>query len=372
MNHWVKGMDVSTLLEVETCGGHFFDGGIEKNALEILKDYGTNLVRLRLWNNPYTPEGEAYGAGTNDLAVVMELARRAKRLGMEWMLDFHYSDFWADPGKQTPPKAWQGYDIEQLKKAVYDYTWSVMTVLKEADLLPAIVAVGNEVTKGLLWPLGKVPNYKNIAQLISVGIRAVKAVDRNTSTMIHLDNGGRNDLYREWFDNYFSNEGEDFEYIGLSYYPFWHGSFEQLQHNLNDLAVRYGKDLIVAETSMGFTLEDYKDYEKLSDSERNGMAAKPALASKIEFPMTSLGQSQFMQKLMEIIRDVPNHKGKGFVYWEAAWIPVPGSQWANKAAREYVGETSKGGNEWANQVLFDYDGNALPALKTIRDFQVKC
>ncbi|MCC8075832.1 MAG: glycosyl hydrolase 53 family protein [Clostridiales bacterium] len=368
MKSWIKGADLSSLLEVEACGGVFSDHGVQGDAMEILAGYGFNLVRLRLWNDPYSPQGEPYGAGNCDLACVMTLARRAKALGMDWLLDLHYSDFWADPGKQITPKAWQGLGMDALEQAVYDYTFSVMTILREANLLPSIVAVGNELSCGLLWPLGRIPAFDNIARLVSAGIRAVRRTSPGVSVMLHLDNGGCNDLYRTWFDSYFAAGGADFEYIGLSYYPFWHGSPNELRANLNDLALRYHKDMVVAEVSMGHTTEDYQRYEKLPEGQRKGMATKPELVAKVTYPMTPQGQSDFMQEIMEILRDVPENRGKGFIYWEPAWLPVPGSGWATQPALDYTGEAGPGGNEWANQALFNYDGEALPALETIRAF----
>ncbi len=367
MKDWIKGMDLSTLLEVEECGGRFSDGGVPGDAMEILRRYGMNLVRLRLWNDPYDSCGAPYGAGTNDLARTMKLARRAKALGADWMLDFHYSDFWADPGKQNPPKAWRGMDEAGLEAAVYDYTLSVMEALRAAELLPAMTAVGNELTNGLLWPVGKRPNFDNIVRFVDAAIRAVRAAAPGVEIVIHLDDGGNNALYREWFDNYFARGGADFEYIGLSYYPFWHGNLDGLRRNMRDIASRYGKDLIVVETSTGFTMEDYARYEALSPAQRKGMATKPELAARIDYPMTPDGQRAFLRDLAEVIRSVPGGRGRGFIYWEAAWIPVPGSGWATDAALAYTGEKGPGGNEWANQALFDYEGRALPALETIRE-----
>ena len=369
MGAFIKGMDISTLIEVESCGGKFYDHGTPGDAIEILKGYGMNLARLRLWNDPYGPDGQPYGAGTNDLAKTIQMARRLKNAGIGWMLDFHYSDFWADPGKQTIPKAWRGMSPRELEAAVYHYTKGGLIRLREERLLPAIVAVGNELSNGLLWPYGKTPNYENIVLFLNAGIRAVREASPEAKIMLHLDNGGNNGLYRTWFDSYFARGGMDFDYIGLSYYPFWHGSVDDLKRNMQDIALRYGKELIIAEVSTGFTLEDYASYEKLEPSMRKGMAAKRELAQKVPYPMTPEGQSAFMQDIMEALRSVPDGKGKGFVYWEPAWIPVPGCGWANDEALAYTGEQGPGGNEWANQALFDYDGNALPALKTIRDFK---
>ena len=366
METFIKGMDVSSLKELEELGAKYYMDGKEKGILEILKAYGVNSIRLRLWNDPYSESGVPYGAGTSDLNTTMELARRVLDMGFGFLLDIHYSDFWADPGKQRIPKAWRGMSVEELEAAVYDFTRSTLLTMRSEHVFPTMIQVGNELSNGLLWPYGKVPNYDNIARFINAGIRAVRSVDQEIPIMLHLDNGGNNALYREWFDE-FMKRGEDFQIIGLSYYPFWHGTLQQLEDNMRDISGRYGKELIVAEVSMGHTLEDYKDYEKLSDEQRKGMAAKPELAAKIEYPMTHQGQCEFMQDFLTRIAGI---KGcRGFYYWEPGWLPVPGSGWANEEALAYIEEKGPGGNEWANQALFDYDGNALPALKTIKDFQ---
>ncbi|MCD7746351.1 MAG: glycosyl hydrolase 53 family protein [Lachnospiraceae bacterium] len=408
MNNWFTGMDLSTLQAVEANGGKFYDKGQQGDAMEILRAYGMNLVRLRLWNDPFDEDGCSYGAGDCDIETVLVLAKRAKRLGVGWLLDFHYSDFWADPGKQRVPKAWRGMNAKELEQAVYDYTAEVLERCRREDVVPQMVAVGNELSNGLLWPLGQLSpggtisdTYKNVAAFVSAGIRAVRDFERriNTGTigtdrshfvpdfglpvreepsdgamdgdsckipvMIHLDNGGNNELYRRWFDQYFANGGADFEYIGLSYYPFWHGTLEMLEANMNDIALRYGKRLIVAEVSMGFTMEDYAAYEQLSPKERKGMATKPEIAAAVPYPMSPQGQADFMRDLICVIKKVPNGLGCGFVYWEAAWLPVPNVGWANAESCAYIQEPGPYGNEWANQALFDYDGNALPALEAI-------
>lgn len=364
----IKGMDLSSLEEVEQCGGKFYDHGVQRDVMDILKSYGTDYVRLRLWNDPYTPDGRAYGAGCNDFDVTLRLAKRALAHGFGFLLDFQYSDFWADPQKQTLPKAWRGLDADGLARAVYDFTRQTLEKLKSQGAAPTMVAVGNELSNGLLWPYGKVPAYEQIAKFVSAGIRGVNAVDNHIPVMVHLDNGGDHALYRNWFDQYFANGGEDFAYIGMSYYPFWHGNLAGLEENMHDIALRYRKDLILAEVSMGFTMEDYKEYEQLSDSERKGYATKPHLVEHLDYPMTKSGQSGFLQAVMELLERVPENRGKGFFYWEPAWLPRHGSEWATEAGREYIKEPGKGGNEWANQALFDYDGNALPALAAIRDF----
>ena len=364
---FIKGFDLTSLLEVERCGGKFCDGGKPEDVLHILKRYGANWVRLRLWNDPYDENGGDYGAGTCDLATVLALARRAKNAGMAWLLDLHYSDFWADPGKQTVPKAWRGLDEAGLERAVYRYTRDVLCACRAAGVEPGMVQVGNEITNGLLWPTGKTPNWETVCRYVTAGVQAVREEMPGTQVMVHLDNGGKNDLYREWFDHYFQLGGTC-DVIGLSYYPFWHGPMTDLASNMNDIASRYGKDLVVVETSMGFTMDSFAAYEKLPEAERKGAATRPELVEKVPYPMTHQGQADFIRDLLRLIRAVPENRGAGFFWWEPAWIPVPGSGWAKRAGWEYVREKGPEGNEWANQALFDYEGNTLPALQVIRDF----
>lgn len=372
MLNYIKGMDISSLDEIEKLGARFYDDGKEGDLIGILKNYDTNYIRLRLWNDPKSLDGKPYGAGNTDYETTLRMAKRVKAAGLGFLLDFHYSDFWADPGKQRKPKAWEGYNADQLEQAVYDFTKEMMTSFIDEGAVPDMVQVGNELSNGLLWPEGQVPNYANIARFVSAGIRAVKETCPAAKIMIHLDNGGNNALYREWFDQYINiNKGEDFDIIGLSYYPFWHGTLDDLSNNMNDIAVRFGKELVIAEVSMGHTTQDYASYEKLAPENRKGMAAKPALCEKVPFPMTKDGQCEFMKAFLRTLEEVPENKGRGFFYWEAGWLPVAGSGWATDEALAYIKEAGPGGNEWANQALFDYDGNALPALKVIKDYQPK-
>ena len=368
MSKFVKGMDLSTLLEMERCGAKYFDQGKEMDILDIMKSYDVDTIRLRLWNDPKSETGEPYGAGNNDLAETLAIGKRVSDAGFGVLLNFHYSDFWADPGKQFKPKAWASYGVEELEKAVYDFTKESLTAVLDAGVNVTMIQVGNELSNGLLWPEGKMPNYDNIAKFVSAGIRACREIKADIPLMIHLDNGGKNELYRDWFDHYVER-GEDFDYIGLSYYPFWHGSLQSLEDNMNDIAVRYGKELIVAEVSMGYTMEDYKSYEKLEDSERKGYATRQELVDKIEYPMTVQGQVDFTKDFLNRVAHVADDKGCGFFWWEPAWIPVPGSGWATPASLKYMNDPGPCGNEWANQALFDYQGNALPTLEVIRDFK---
>ena len=368
MSKFIKGMDLSTLLELERCGAKYYEDGKEKDILDIMKEHDVDTIRLRLWNDPKSEDGEPYGAGNNDLAETIAIGKKVTDAGFGVLLNFHYSDFWADPGKQIKPKAWKDFGVDELEQAVYDFTLENLTKIIEAGVNVTMIQVGNELSNGLLWPEGKVPNYDNIAKFVNAGIRACRKVNADIPIMIHLDNGGNNELYVRWFTN-FIERGEEFEYIGLSYYPFWHGSLDQLEFNMNDIAKRFNKDLIIAEVSMGFTMDSYQEYEKLADSERKGYATKPELVEKIDYPMTIEGQADFTKDFLNRVANVVDDHGKGFFWWEPAWIPVPGSGWATPASLKYMNDPGPCGNEWANQALFDYDGNVLPALDVIKNFK---
>ena len=368
MSGFIHGMDVSSMDEVVKLGGKFYDKGQENGLLEILESYGANYVRLRLWLDPYTEDGKPYGAGCNNLEVTMRMAKQAKALGMKWLLDFHYSDFWTDPGKQFKPKAWKDYSAEELEGVIYEYTKDVMLTLKEQDCAPDMVQVGNEITNGFVWPDAKKPEYEKIACYVSAGIRAVREVNKEAVVMIHLDHGDDQEMYKDWFDNYLKCKGEDFDVIGMSYYPVWNGKIQGLIDNMNMLADRYGKPMIVAEVSQPFTMEDYADYEGLTPEQRKGYATKPALVEQMEYPATVEGQMAFMKHFLKEIAAVKNGLGIGYFYWEPAWLPVKGSGWATAEGLEYINDPGPCGNEWANQALFDYNGNALPTLEVIKNF----
>ncbi len=363
----IKGADMSSVLEIEQAGGCYYQDGTKKDPLLILKESGFNLIRLRLWNDPKDEDGNPYGAGNCDLNCVKILARRCKQYGLKWLLDFHYSDFWADPGKQFVPKAWQGLNLKQLEKAVYDFTFDTLQELKKDNIEPYIVAIGNEITNGFLWPVGQVDNFDNLVTLVNAGIKACDDALSEVKTMIHLDNGGNNHLYVNWFDSYFSKGGLDFDFIGLSYYMYWHGTLDNLESNLNDLARRYKKEMIIAETSYGFTMEDYQNYEGLK--ERKGMALKPQLVENLPFEISKEGQCQYIETLMNLISSTDNNLCRGIIYWGGECIPVKGFGWATEAALKYIEDKGPGGNEWANQALFDYKGEALPILKAIKNYR---
>ncbi|MEO8795611.1 MAG: glycosyl hydrolase 53 family protein, partial [Daejeonella sp.] len=242
------GADISFLPELESRGMKFSDKGKEKDAIEILKDHGFNYVRLRIFNDPANEKGYSPGKGFCDLEHTKQMAKRVKAAGMKLLLDFHYSDYWADPGHELKPKAWEGLNFQQMKKALYDYTKDVMNELKQQGTLPDMVQVGNEINHGMVWPEGKISNVDSLAQLVNAGIAAVKAVNPETVIMLHVALGGQNDETVFFMDNMLKRNAQ-FDVIGLSYYPKWHGTLDDLRDNMNDLIRRYNKDIIVVEYS---------------------------------------------------------------------------------------------------------------------------
>ena len=243
------GADISFLPELESKGMVFHDlDGKPGDAINILQKHGFNYVRLRLFNDPANDSGYSPNKGFCDLKNTLQMAKRTQDAGMKLLLDFHYSDYWADPQKQTVPAAWKGKSIELLKQAVYDYTKMVMQALKDQGTVPAMVQVGNEINHGMIWPHGSVNNLDSLSQLIFAGIQGVKAVSPSTSIMIHIALGGQNAESRFFLDNMISR-GVPFDVIGLSYYPKWHNTLADLEYNLDDLSARYQKDVIVVEYS---------------------------------------------------------------------------------------------------------------------------
>jgi beta-galactosidase len=242
------GADISFLPELEKRGMKFSDNGKEKDAIAILKDHGLNYVRLRIFNDPATDSGYSPNKGFCDLKHTLQMAKRVKDAGMKLLLDFHYSDYWADPGHEYKPAAWKGMSFEQMKTALYDYTKTVMQELKQQGTLPDMVQVGNEINHGMVWPEGSISNVDSLGQLLSAGIAAVKAVEPTTVIMLHIALGGQNDETVFFMDNMLAR-GVHFDVIGLSYYPKWHGTLDDLRDNMNELIRRYNKDVIVVEYS---------------------------------------------------------------------------------------------------------------------------
>ena len=242
------GADISFLPELEDRGMKFYDKDKQKDAIEILKNHGLNYIRLRIFNNPSTEKGYSPGKGFCDLDHTLKMAARVKKAGMKLLLDFHYSDYWADPQQQYKPAEWEGLSFIQLTTALKDYTKSVLLALKAQGTLPDMVQIGNEINHGIVWPEGNISHPDSLASLIKAGIEGVKEVDPSIIIMLHIALGGQNAESVFWLDNMFAR-GVDCDIIGLSYYPRWHGTLEDLNYNLNDLIRRYNKYVNVVEYS---------------------------------------------------------------------------------------------------------------------------
>jgi arabinogalactan endo-1,4-beta-galactosidase len=367
------GMDISTFKETEQLGGKFYENGKEAPLLDILKRHGVTSIRLRLWNDPFNEKGESYGAGGCDIESVLRMARYAVKNGMNWMLDFHYSDFWADPGKQPIPKAWQVFTLEQMEKAVYEYTKEILERCKKEALYPDYVQIGNEVTNGMLWPVGKVDydevtgepvSYCNMTRLLKAGVTAARE-SGNVKIIFHLERSGDNARYRQWFDAV-TQAGVDYDIIGVSYYPRWHGSMQEVGHNLEDISTRYNKDVMIVETAYPFTDRHYADMPGVSLAISDRITLPEGGFSP--YPHSVEGQSHFLRDLVKMVKSIK--RCKGLYYWEPAWLPADGSTWSTKSARKYINEEHKAeGNEWANHCLFDYEGNLLPTINELDELR---
>lgn len=349
---FIKGADVSIMPELERNGTKFYDNGIEQDGLTILKNHGVNWIRVRIWNNPYVVGPEGVGGGNTDEAKAIEMAKRAKALGMKVLVDFHYSDFWVDPGQQKKPDAWKNDSGDKLVDDVYAYTAKVMQDFNAQGVTPDMVQVGNELNNGMLWPEAQLtednPNgYKFLAKLLNAGLQAVHDNDKDNKvkTMIHLAGVDVN-LYHTFFDNLIvKNKVNDFDIIGMSFYPFWHGTMDDLKNTMNDVSAKYNKDVIAVETAFGYTLED-------ADFEKNNFGTNEEKVSG--YNATVQGQATGLRDVMATVASVNDNRGLGIFYWAPDWV-----------INEKVGwKSNGGGNGWDNLTLFDTKGNALESMDT--------
>lgn len=282
---FAKGADVGWLPQMEATGYKFYDtDGKQKDCLQLLKDRGINTIRLRVWVNPSNDKA----SGHCSPAETVTMAVRAKKLGMRIMIDFHYSDSWADPGKQTKPAAWVNHTFLELQNDVYNHTFEVLNLLKAAGVTPEWVQVGNEIPGGMLWPDGKSSNFGQLAQLLNKGYDAVKAVNTKIKVIVHLDEGNNNAKFRWFFDNAKANAVK-YDVIGLSYYPFWikkdyTETIADLANNLNDMVARYNKEVMVVEVG--------GEYDKVQNT------------------------YEMLAATIKAVKNVPNNKGLGVIYWE--------------------------------------------------------
>ena len=335
-----RGADLSFLTEIEQANTQFSDSGVIKPALTIFKNNGCNLVRVRLWYNPSTPH--------SGLDEVLGFCKRIKQNGMDILLDFHYSDTWADPSTQTTPTAWSALNNTNLQDSLFQYTKRVISFLQAQNTMPAIVQVGNEINTGILWNLGKLsswtdPNLTNFTGLLNKAIAGIKAVDTNNSISIMLHYAGPSTALG--FINLMQQQGVVFDMIGLSYYPWWHGSdLSVIQQNLNALATTFNKKIMIAETAYPFTL----GYNDLTN---NSVGTVNQLISG--YDATQSGQLAYLQQIKTILLSVPNNLGIGFCYWAPDWVA-------------FKGTTATNGSSWENLALFDFQNNTTQAIKAFK------
>ena len=331
---FVLGGDVSFLSEVEAGGGVFFEDGVPVDPVAVFRTHGFSMARLRLWHDPVD--------GVSGLAATRAMARWLHDAGFDLLLDLHYSDTWADPGQQTKPAAWTGLPFAVLRDSVYAYTRRVVEVFRDQGTPPAMVQLGNEIIGGFLWEDGRVggafdtpAQWANLAALLDAAATGVREVVPEARLMIHLDRGGDAEGAR-WFFDHLLAEGVSFDVIGLSFYPWWHGTLDDLDTTLRTLAEAYGKDLLVVETAYPWTLAWADDVHNLVGEARQ---LHPG------YDATPEGQRAFLSDLIALVRAVPDDHGLGVVYWAPDYISAPGL-----------------GSVWENLALFDFDGHALPAL----------
>ncbi len=335
---FIAGTDISMLPEIEKAGGVYSDQNKPGDAIKILHDHGCNLFRVRLFVKPSTDFNKSYGA-TQDLKYVRALGKRIKSAGGEFLLDIHYSDTWADPGKQFKPSEWEGMDYDALVKQVHDYTASVLKDLQSNDAGPDMVQVGNEITGGMVWPDGKVLDapadkadvqWQRFSEFLNAGAKAVREAQtpgHPIRIVIHIHGGGKPGLPK-WFFEKLNRNPVDFDIVGLSFYPAWNDSMDALKKNMDEVVQVTGKHVFLAETSYPWREMGMKDN------------------AAMQWPQTKEGQKQFLVDLTAALAAVPDHHGIGYCWWYPEAIPVNGLQiW-------------RGGRE----ALFDEHGNALPAM----------
>lgn len=358
---FVKGADISTLLEMEKSGFKYYDeNGVEKDAMTILKEEGFNYIRVRLWVDPKSAEGVSYGGGSNDLETLIALSKRAKALGMGILLDFHYSDFWTDPGKQFKPKAWENLAFDDLVTTLYGYTKSVMQELKNNGIEPQMVQVGNEINSGILWPDGKSwggdgHEFDRLAKLLEAGSKAVKEVSPNSEVMLHLAEGTKQETFKWWFDEITKRQVE-FDSIGMSMYTWWDGPIASLTDSINFVHDRYGKKIYVVEAAYPYSYENEDNAENTFTTEDE---------KKTGYEVSVNGQARYLKDLLE---GVSNTKGgQGVFYWEPAWKTGKDITWATNAGMDYINDHWKTGNSREDQALFDKNGHVLESVNVFNN-----
>ena len=366
---FIFGMDVSSVIAEENSGVKYYDfDGNETDLFQILADNGINYIRVRVWNDPYDAEGHGFGGGNCDIATAVEIGKRATAAGQKLLVDFHYSDFWADPGKQMVPRAWKDMEIEEKTEAVYEFTRDCLQRLKDAGVDVGIVQTGNETNGAMCGE--KI--WFNIQYLMQAGARATREVYPDALVALHFANPENAESYATYAKkmDYYQ---VDYDVFATSYYPYWHGTLDNLSAVLTDIADTYGKKVMVIETSYAYTEED-------TDFSGNTIGGSSGIIK--DYPFTPQGQANCIRNITDtVVNRTP--AGIGVVYWEGAWITVGTSSWEENHekwekygsgwATSYAGvydpkDAGKyyGGSAVDNQAFFDPQGKPLESLKVFR------
>lgn len=367
---FILGMDASCVPALEAGGVKYYDQkGTEKDVFQILAENGVNYIRVRVWNDPFDAQGRGYGGGNCNIDTAVEIGRRATKYGMKLLVNFHYSDFWADPSKQMVPKAWVGMDIDTKSEALYQYTKECLQKMKDAKVDVGMVQIGNETNGSLCGEnSSNLGGWKKIMQLMSAGSKATREVLPDALIAVHFANPEKVTNYASYAKNleYYQ---VDYDVFASSYYPYWHGTLDNLSKVLGDISTAYGKKVMVAETSYAFTEED-------SDFFGNTIGSGGGIIK--DYPFTCQGQANLVRDVVDTVVHTPG--GIGVFYWEGTWISsggatyeenqklwyTYGSGWATPYAAEYDPEDAgqwPGGCAVDNQAFFDAQGKATEALK---------
>ena len=340
---FIMGMDASCVPSLEKGGVKYYDyDGAEKDVYEILSENGINYIRVRVWNDPFDADGNGYGGGSCDINNAIEIGKRAAAYGMKLLVNFHYSDFWADPAKQMVPKAWKGMDIDEKSEALYEYTRDCLQQLVDAGVDVGMVQIGNETNGAMCGEdstaLG---GWKKIMQLMSAGSRAVREVCPEALVAVHFANPEKVTNFESYGKNleYYQ---VDYDVFASSYYPFWHGTLDNLAAVLSNIAETYGKKVMVAETSYAFTAED-TDFYGNTIGDGGGIVK--------DYPFTLQGQANLVRDVIDTVANKTTN-GIGVFYWEGTWISSGGESWEENSAlwEEY-------GSGWASSFAGEYDPN---------------
>jgi arabinogalactan endo-1,4-beta-galactosidase len=362
---FIMGMDASCVPALEASGVKYYNfNGEEQDVFQTLAEAGVNYIRVRVWNNPFDANGNGYGGGNCDIDNCVEIGKRATKYGMKLLVNFHYSDFWADPAKQMVPVAWKGMSVEEKTEALYQYTRTCLQKLKDAGVDVGMVQVGNETNGHMCGE----KNWTNMAPLFNAGSKAIREVFPDAMVAVHFANPEKAESYADYARklDYWQ---VDYDVFASSYYPYWHGTLENLSNVLTSVNETYGKKVMVVETSYAYTTED-------TDFNGNTISGGGTIVKT--HPFTIQGQARAVYDVIKTVAAIPG--GIGVCYWEGTWITVGqnswdenhekwekyGSGWASSYAGVYDPDDAGkyyGGNAVDNQAMFDADGKPLESLR---------